>query len=122
MAIRMNLVVHKVKGDLVEVWCVGSHWLRPGHAHCALSMALESKFDPRTDHSKGAIHPHNCPLGGGLLTLDLELLTAICNKSTDRVALCWRKRLLTENGQMLLEACQFFTQFRQTRSKTKNDK
>ena len=82
----------------------------------------DAKFDPQTDHIKGAIHPHNCPLGEGLLTLDLELLTAICNKSTDGVALCWRKRLLTENGQMLLEACQFFTQFRQTRSKIKNNK
>lgn len=112
------------KRDLVEVWCVGSHWLRPGHAHYALAppWPWRCKFDPRTDHSKGAIHPHNCPLGGGLLTLDLELLTAICNKSTDGVALCWRKRLLTENGQMLLEACQFFTRFRQTRSKIKNDK
>ena len=122
MAIRMNLVVHKVKGDLVEVWCVGSHWLRPGHAHCALAPPWRWRANSTRGRITLTIHPHNCPLGGGLLTLDLELLTAICNKSTDRVALCWRKRLLTENGQMLLEACQFFTQFRQTRSKIKNDK
>ena len=122
MAIRMNLV-HKVK----EIWLRSGVLVAIGLDQDML-IALappwpwRCKFDPRTDHSKGAIHLHNCPLQRGLLTLDLELLTAICNKSTDGVALCWRKRLLTENGQMLLEACQFFTRFRQTRSKIKNDK